>query len=398
MKSNYEPRSLPSSVRKPIRRSSAGRRVFEFARTLAPILILAVTGTSPTINPVAGAQQPQQPKPVDERPGRASPPSVLVSSEEDYRIGPRDVIEVQVEDAPEISGTFNVSAAGTFLMPYLGRIVARQKTQEELAKLIADGLRGRYLKDPRVNVVVKQYNSKSFFIQGAVRSPGVYQIEAGASLLKLIILAGGLTESHGSSAFIIREVKASAQGQQRLDGEGSPAVEPQQAKTAVASGDPASTPTGTGDNGAQAIEKYEMIEANISGLLRGHFEQNVMVEPGDIINIPQTDVFFVAGEVVGPGSFPLKPGTTLRQAISLARGTNFKAATSRGIIFREDPKTAKREGINVDIGAVMKGKKEDIPIMAKDIIVVPNSRFKSVGGTFLNALGMNAVVRGLPVY
>ena len=43
----------------------------------------------------------------------------------------------------------------------------------------------------------------------------------------------------------------------------------------------------------------------------------MFLEPGDTVNIPPTDVFFVAGEVNQPGSFPLKDGTTLRQAISL---------------------------------------------------------------------------------
>ena len=53
----------------------------------------------------------------------------------------------------------------------------------------------------------KQYNSRSFFIQGAVRNPGVYQSEGKPSLLELITLASGLSETHGSTAFIIRRVK-----------------------------------------------------------------------------------------------------------------------------------------------------------------------------------------------
>lgn len=42
------------------------------------------------------------------------------------------------------------------------------------------------------------------FIQGAVRNPGVYEIEGRVSLVKLITLAGGLTENHGSVVYIIR--------------------------------------------------------------------------------------------------------------------------------------------------------------------------------------------------
>jgi len=288
--------------------------------------------------------------------GERSSAIILVESDEDYRIAPGDVIDVQVEDAPELSRTFRVSAAGTFLMPYLGRIVAQQKTTEELAKLIADGLRGRYLKQPQVTVVVRQYNSYSFFIQGAVRHPGVYQIQGRPSLLKLITIAGGLADNHGSSAFIIREIK-----------------QPQ-------------APNSATEDGA----KYELIKANISALFKGSFDQDIFVEPGDIINIPPTDVFFVAGEVHAPGSFPLKEGTTLRQAISLAQGTTFKAATNRGVIFREGSADGKRQEIKVDISEVMGGKKEDIPIVANDIIIIPNSRFKSVSGALLSAFGFSA--------
>jgi polysaccharide export outer membrane protein len=133
-----------------------------------------------------------------------------------------------------------------------------------------------------------------------------------------------------------------------------------------------------------------MKQVNINNLLRGNFAHNVAVEPGDIINIPQNDIFFVAGEVRSPGAFPLKEGTTLRQAISLAQGTTFKAAGSRGVIFREDPASGKRSEIKVDIDQVMAGKREDIPVLANDIVVVPNSRFKSVTNVLLTGLGSTA--------
>src|SRR5215472_13813621 len=138
------------------------------------------------------------------------PGNALVDPTEDYKIGTGDVIEIKVDDAPELSQTVRVTASGTFLMPYLGRVTAVQKTPEELAEFMAGRLRGRYLKDPKVSVVVKEYNSCSFFIQGAVRSPGVYQIEGHPSLLKLITLAG-LADNHGSTAFILRPIIPSAE-------------------------------------------------------------------------------------------------------------------------------------------------------------------------------------------
>ncbi|MFN0123200.1 MAG: hypothetical protein ACKV2V_22080, partial [Blastocatellia bacterium] len=87
--------------------------------------------------------------------------------------------------------------------------------------------------------------------------------------------------------------------------------------------------------------------------------------------------------------------TTLRQAISLAEGTTFKASMGHGVIFREDPATGQRKEIPVDIGAVMSGKTEDMPIQSNDVVMVPNSRVKSVGGTVLSTLGLTTLQRGV---
>jgi polysaccharide export outer membrane protein len=303
----------------------------------------------------------------------------LVASDEDYRIGINDVIEVQIEDAAELSGSYRVTKAGDFYMNFLGRVIARNKTVEELSKLITEGLRERYLTDPHVKVFVKQYNSRSFFIQGSVRSPGVYQVEGKPSLLVLLTLAGGLAENHGSTAFVLRPNKQTPTASRARQ-----ATEPAAPETAEA----APAPTA---QAAVAQNEYSLLKVNISGLLLGRFDQNMYLEPGDIVNIPPSDVFFVAGEVAKPGSFNLKFGTTLRQAISLAQGPNFKADMGHGVIFRDDVATGKKKEIKVDIAAVMKGKSEDVEILANDIIIVPNSRLKTVTAPLLSAFGMSAV-------
>lgn len=339
------------------------------------VFCIAYSGSSQTSRPNQNSQAGavstggSSPQPA----GRGST-AVLVSPEVDYRIGPNDVIDIQIENAPEMSKSFRVTAAGTFLMPYVGRVTAAKKTTEELAQFLSEKLRGDYLKDPKVTVSVKEYNSCSFFVQGQVRNAGVYQIEGKPSMLELLTLAGGLSDQHGANAYIIRRIK-NAQNDQ----------EPEQTTVSDAK---------TKGSGSDTEEppKYELKSVNVNGLLKGHFEQDVVLEPGDIINIPATDLFFVAGEVNAPGSFQLKEGTTLRQAIALAQGTNFKAALNRGIIFRENA-AGKREELHVDIGAVMSAKKDDIQIMANDIIMVPNSRAKSVGGALLKAFGLTTITR-----
>src|SRR5262249_55134829 len=289
-------------------------------------------------------------------PGRSS--SVRVSPDEDYRIGVGDVIDVQVEDMPEASRSIRVTAAGTFLMPILGRMKAQGKTPEALALEIADRLRGDYLKDPKVSIVVRDYNSRSFFIQGAVRSPGVFQIEGRPSLLTLITLAGGLADNHGAVSFIIRKAKqqrqpiGADQGNADRDSTAGPLLTPGQTAR-----------SGSEEVATGSIEdeepKYELLRVNINNLLKGNFSNNALLQPGDIVNIPPSDVFYVAGEVKAPGSFSLKEGTTLRQAISLAQGTNYNAATERAIIFRDDTNST-RQKIPVDVGAGVNGSENHV--------------------------------------
>lgn len=298
--------------------------------------------------------------------------SVVITSAADYHIGPNDVIEIRVDKAPEISGMFRVNSAGMILVNYLGRVNTQNKTPDELAKIIADGLRDEYLKDPHVIVEVKQYNSRAFFIQGSVRNPGVYHIESAPSLMKLIIIAGGLGDTHGSTAFIIREIKPDDAQAENDQAEVAPAA----------------------DASTEGKAKYELIKRNINGLLKGAFDQDIVIEPGDVVNIPPSEVFFVAGEVVAPGSFPLKEGTTIRQAISLAQGTTPSASLGHGIIFREDPISGKRQEIAVDISDIMKGKQEDIPILPNDTVIVPNSRMKSLRNALLSGFGFGMVRAG----
>lgn len=357
-------------------------------RTTQPTFIWAVILFLVVAFGPAGAQTRQQPKiqpPAQTGGEPGTTPTIVVAPDQDYRIGPRDVIEVRIEDANELSNTYQVNADGTFVMPYLKRVKAQGKTPEELSQFISDALRVRYLKDPQVLVAVKQYYSRTFFIQGSVKRPGVYQMEGHPSLLKLLSVAGGLAENHGSTAFIIREVKNNKK-----------ADSPSGANGEIKQASPLADQTGqTAGSGVEAMPEYTLMTVNISGLYKGRFDQNAYVEPGDIVNIPQADVFFVAGEVNAPGSFPLSEGTTLRQAIALSQGTTLNAALGSGVIFRTDAATGKRLEIPVNVGEVMKAKKEDIAILANDIVIVPNSRTKTIGNSILKAVGMGAAQRGV---
>ena len=153
----------------------------------------------------------------------------------------------------------------------------------------------------------------------------------------------------------------------------------------------------TGGSDPADEPEYDIRMVNINGMFKGIglSGQDSFLEPGDIVFVPAADVFFVAGEVNAPGQFPLSEGTTLRQAIALSQGTTMNAALGNGVIFRQDVSTGKRLEIPVNVGEVMKAKKDDITILANDIIIVPNSRTKTIGNSILKAVGMGAAQRGI---
>jgi polysaccharide export outer membrane protein len=336
------------------------------------VLWLSVAVSAQTGQSGGGAVTPVPSAPT----GTAGMAGTLIDPTVDYRITSGDSIEVLVDDAQELNGTWRVTPTGTFEMPFLGVVAAQGKTTIELARFITEQLKQQdYLKQPLVKVIIRQYSNQYFFIQGAVKTPGVYPMEGRPSLVKLISLAGGLADNFGPTAFILRSKK------------GKPAENPT-AQTASLNGNAAQTVAAKTD---ELDDDYDFIKVNLTPIFQfGKFDQNVRLEPGDIDNIPPARMFYVGGEVRSPGSFVLKDGTTLRQAIALAQGTTFNAATNRGIIFRDDPESGKRQELAFDARLVMDGKKEDILLMPNDIVIVPNSRTKTVGNALLNAFGISA--------
>lgn len=304
--------------------------------------------------------------------GDGAAPGVVISPGRDYRIGPGDVIDIQVNLAPEISTLSRVNSDGTILMPVIGRIRAQEKTSEELSEVIAASLKGSYLKNPIVKVAIKQIYSSTYLIQGAVRQPGVFQVEGQPTLLELLTLSGGLADNHGTTAFIIRRIKTKPSA---LAPPTSGLVAPEEPAESVASSSSPAAPA-----------SFEVLKANIAGLFKGNFEQNRPLEPGDIVNIPTSDFFFITGEVRAPGSYPFKDGTTLRQAISMAQGMTPNAVSSRAMIYRENERGQSYE-IKVNLNDVMRGKANDLPLMVNDVLIIPNSTFKSSVLPVLSAFG-----------
>jgi polysaccharide export outer membrane protein len=115
---------------------------------------------------------------------------------------------------------------------------------------------------------------------------------------------------------------------------------------------------------------------------------NTLVQPGDVVDVSNGGIYFVAGEVNRPGIFPLggalsvgqASGTfgfnvvknmTLLEALTQAGGITNIAARSKMLLIRTID--GKREQIVVDQVKLYKGEVADPVLQADDIIYVPSS-------------------------
>src|SRR5690242_18030466 len=120
--------------------------------------------------------------------------SGLVRASPDMVIGPGDLIEVAVFDAPELAAVGRVTNSGDFSYPLLGSVQVLGKTAAEVSAAIATGLRDNsYVLDPRVSVTVREYATQGVSVMGEVHRPGTYPLLGTHTLLDVVSAAGGLT-------------------------------------------------------------------------------------------------------------------------------------------------------------------------------------------------------------
>ncbi|MBP5946737.1 MULTISPECIES: polysaccharide biosynthesis/export family protein [Pseudomonas] len=111
----------------------------------------------------------------------------------DYKLAAGDVLRITVFGEPELSfKKIRLNDAGTFSYPFLGEVVARGLTPNQVEQKIVEGLKQGYLVDPKVSLSQIEY--RPFYINGEVQKPGSYPFQPGLTLEKAIALGGGLTE------------------------------------------------------------------------------------------------------------------------------------------------------------------------------------------------------------
>jgi protein involved in polysaccharide export with SLBB domain len=100
-----------------------------------------------------------------------------------------DVLTVVVYNDAARSGTYVINSSGIASMPGIGRIRVAGLTPAQVDRAIHDALLTTY-QVPSFSVTVQIRVS----IGGEVRSPNIYAVEPGTTLLQLLTVAGGGTE------------------------------------------------------------------------------------------------------------------------------------------------------------------------------------------------------------
>jgi len=133
--------------------------------------------------------------------------SLAVARSHVHRIGPDDLLEVTVFEAPELSRTARVGADGSISLPVLGSVPAAGLTATELEGALQDRLRGKYMVDPHVSIEVAEVRNHPIYVLGAVRRPGAFPLNGFERLtfLRALAMGEGLeANAAGGRAFIIR--------------------------------------------------------------------------------------------------------------------------------------------------------------------------------------------------
>lgn len=110
-----------------------------------------------------------------------------------YRFEDGDELDVKLMYNPEFSDRVQVNPDGLIHLQLVGAVKAANRTPEELGHDLQE-LYGKELRQPDVLVVPRSFASQIVYVGGEVNKPGPVPLRGNASLLQVVIAAGGVTQ------------------------------------------------------------------------------------------------------------------------------------------------------------------------------------------------------------
>jgi len=249
------------------------------------------------------------------------------------KLAPGFLIGLNVLDDTDFTGQFRVDEQGDITVPVLGAVHVAGETATEARTAIRAKLQGeQILKDPQVSLSVLEYAAPQVTIIGEVAAPGKYPLLVPHSIVDVLAMAGGPTMFAGDEVQIIP-----------AEGEGKP------------------------------------ILVHYSKASNPKAFEDVLIHPGDTVQVRRAGVVYILGAVNRPGGYVMQEDGTLNllQAISLANGTSVAASTKTIYLLRRNS-----DGTEVDIALpykqISRGKRTDVQLRATDVLFIPTSAMKSI--------------------
>lgn len=167
--------------------------------------------------PAAEAPEEAPPAVTIANPGEAAGIQVTDSGATPYELRSGDPVVVSLRGIyPRDEAVEDIiDERGNITLPLLGDIRAQGRSPSELESIIRQRyIDGGYYRELTVNVVMP---TRSYYVQGEVRSPGRYGISRGMTLMQAVTAAGGYTDfANTRSVKLIRSGQTTTYNMRRI--------------------------------------------------------------------------------------------------------------------------------------------------------------------------------------
>lgn len=212
----------------------------------------------------------------------ASDPSTFAPGNEvpipsDFRVGPGDLIEIQLFGQRNSSFSLRISREGMLKFPDIGPINAFEKGTSfvDLKNHLKEKIREHLGEGVQSSITLGAFRSIRIFLLGEVRKQGAYTVSALSRTINALLSCGGIKES-GS----LRKIQLKRAG-----------------KT------------------VSTLDLYDL-------LLSGDTSADEALQPGDVIFVPVVEKqVTISGAVRRPAKYEIQGGETLLDIINLSGGT-----------------------------------------------------------------------------
>jgi len=222
-------------------------------------------------------------------------PAVLDKINQEYLLGPGDVIKISVFQNPDLTVETRVTENGTITFPLIGVVQigggSPSAAEAKIARLLKDG---KFLIDPQVTVLIEQIHGNQVAALGQFNRPGRYPLETVQMRLSdLIAQAGGIAVT-GSDSVILAGARDGKPFWKKID------------------------------IGVMFVDQ--------------HLDEDVVLQSGDVLFVDRYPLFYIYGEVQRPGSYRVERNMTVVQALAAGGGLT-QRGTQRGLrVKRRDAK------------------------------------------------------------